>query len=492
MIPLRCIVLVGMTLSIAAGHAQTLSVEKARQTLDDFRKQSRNEFDSFRQQAMADFIEFARNPWKEFEETPPIPKPKEEPVPPVVMPKEEEEKPIKDKLIPIKEVIPPLPKEPQPTPVEPIKAVPLPEVKHLQFSFFGTQATVRFDVDRVPQIKGLGSNDIADALQGMQSEYYDNLIVDCLSLRDRLKLSDWAYLQMLKHLADRVSESRTNESVLLMAYLYLQSGYKMRLATDGSKLYMLYASKHQIYNQAMYMLDGELYYGTEELPMKLQICEAAFPKEQSLSLFIHSSQSFDRNCTASRDIVSKRYPEVKISVGVNKNLLDFYNTYPASMIHDNFMMKWSMYAQTPLDEEVRSQIYPQLMEEIKKLGKLEAVERLLNLLQTGLTYGYDSEVWGCDRTFFAEETLYYPFCDCEDRAILLSRLVRDLLGLETILVYYPGHLAMAVAFEEEVNGDYILYKGKHFVVCDPTFIGAPVGKTMTGMDNSTATVILID
>ena len=85
------------------------------------------------------------------------------------------------------------------------------------------------------------------------------------------------------------------------------------------------------------------------------------------------------------------------------------------------------------------------MEEIKKLGKLEAVERLLNLLQTGLTYGYDSEVWGCDRAFFAEETLYYPFCDCEDRAILLSRLVRDLLGLETILVYYPGHLAMAVS-----------------------------------------------
>ena len=34
--------------------------------------------------------------------------------------------------------------------------------------------------------------------------------------------------------------------------------------------------------------------------------------------------------------------------------------------------------------------------------------------------------------------------NCEDRAILFTRIVRDLLGLKFILIYYPGHLASAV------------------------------------------------
>ena len=120
------------------------------------------------------------------------------------------------------------------------------------------------------------------------------------------------------------------------------------------------------------------------------------------------------------------------------------------------------------------------------------MERLLNWVQTSLVYEYDDKVWGHDRAFFAEESLFYPYADCEDRSILISRLVRDLLGLKTILIYYPGHLAMAVGFTEDVKGDYILLNGHKFVVCDPTYIGARVGETMPKMDNATAKVILLE
>ena len=109
----------------------------------------------------------------------------------------------------------------------------------------------------------------------------------------------------------------------------------------------------------------------------------------------------------------------------------------------------------------------------------------------------DSKWWMAPWTFCGcyptpETSVYYPFCDCEDRAILLSRLVRYLLGLRTLLVFYPGHLAMAVAFNEKVEGDYIVCQGQRFVVCDPTYIGAPVGATMTDMDNAKATVVLLE
>ena len=51
---------------------------------------------------------------------------------------------------------------------------------------------------------------------------------------------------------------------------------------------------------------------------------------------------------------------------------------------------------------------------------------------------------------------------------------------------------MAVHFTGEVKGDYIMLDGKKFVVCDSTYINAPVGKTMPNMDNSKATIILLE
>ena len=181
-----------------------------------------------------------------------------------------------------------------------------------------------------------------------------------------------------------------------------------------------------------------------------------------------------------------------VNTHVNKNLVDFFNDYPTSYCNNNFMTRWAMIANTPMEKGVKEKMYPQLQKAIKGLTEKEAMERLLNWVQTSLVYEYDDKVWGGDREFFAEESLYYPYADCEDRSILLSRLVRDLLGLKAILIYYPGHLAMAVEFTEQVKGDYIMLDGHKFVVCDPTYINANVGMTMPKMDNAAAKVILLD
>ena len=117
---------------------------------------------------------------------------------------------------------------------------------------------------------------------------------------------------------------------------------------------------------------------------------------------------------------------------------------------------------------------------------------LLNWVQTGFVYEYDDKVWGHDRAFFAEETLYYPYCDCEDRSILYSRLIRDLLNLDVALIYYPGHLATAVCFDQDVQGDAMIINGRKFIVCDPTYIGAPVGAQMPDLEYDKAQAIVLN
>ena len=56
--------------------------------------------------------------------------------------------------------------------------------------------------------------------------------------------------------------------------------------------------------------------------------------------------------------------------------------------------------------------------------------------------------------------------------------MKDLLGLDAVLLDYPNHIASAVRFNEDISGDYILLDGKKYLICDPTYIGAPIGMCM--------------
>lgn len=475
------------------------SQQKPQTTFEDvfneFRQQAKTEYENFRDQANREYAEFVRKVWEEYKVMPAIPKPKEEEVPPVVIPEEEEDKPIEDKPLPIKdEVVPPPPApRPQPIPVAPIKEQPKPVEKYVSFNEYGTTFKVRFNDEQRFSLKSCSSVAIADAWELLSGPDYNNTIRDCLEIRINRQLSDWAYLMVLHKMAVSIF-GKTNEATLLMAFIYCQSGYQMRMGISDNRLYLLYASEHGIFDKAYFKIDGKKFYMFMADVKSMNICNVGFPQEKPMSLLINKEQLFDYAKSPLRTLKSRDYPDVNVTLQscVNKNALAFYNDYPTSMLDDNVVSRWAMYANMPLPERIKKELLPALQSKIKGLCQLDAMQKLLNFVQTAFVYEYDDKVWGGDRAFFPEETLYYPYCDCEDRAIFLSRIVRDLLGLKCILIYYPGHLAMAVCFTENVKGDYIMLNGKKFVVCDPTCMGASVGMTAPGLDNQTAKVILLE
>lgn len=461
------------------------------QDFANYKSQKQREFDEYRRKKNEEFAEYIRKRWQGFNGLKPKPKPKDQDKPPVVIKDEKQREPVKDNPIPIKETVKPPKPEPKPEPIAPIQEETKPAEKWVSFTVFGTGMKVRFDDKQRFKLNGVNEAAIADCWKKLSGKDYDNTLHDCLQLRDSKKLSDWAYLNMLQKMAEQCV-GRGNEATLLMAYVYSQSGYQMRLGMTDQTLRMLYACKHTIYGKDYFQLEGRDYYVWNGSENSMKICSVGFPKETPLSLYLPKTQSLAVNATAQRTLTSKRYPQMKAQVSVNKNLIDFYNSYPSSMVGGNFMTRWALYANTPLDATVKKSLYPALRESIKGCNEKEAVERLLNWVQTAFVYEYDEKVWGHDRAFFAEESLFYPYCDCEDRSVLLSRLVRDLLGLKVILVYYPGHLATAIHFANDVKGDYIMLSGQRYTVCDPTYIGASIGMTMPGMDNNKATVILLE
>lgn len=471
------------------GFAQNNNPRKA---YDDFKKQAQQKYNDFRTQANEEYATFLKRAWEQYNSLPAIPKPKDETVPPITIPEEDKNKPIESNPIPIKEVVVPPTPNPQPTPIAPIKENSQPQERTVEFIYCGTKYKVRLNKDLNLSVQDCSNEQLSNVWTQLSAEgVLNNTIRDCLAIRVGKNLCDWAYLNLLSSFS-KAMYGNSNEATMLTSYIYAQSGYKMRLGRNEQHIYLLYASEHGIYDISYFNIDGLKFYPFECDKDKLEICDASFPKEKPLSLYIPQNQKFEYNASDVRTLTSRRYPDVQVQVQVNKNLIEFYNTYPSSEVNANFMTRWAMYANTPLDAKVKEELYPALKEKINGLSQLEAANKLLNWVQTAFVYEYDDKVWGHDRAFFAEETLYYPYCDCEDRSILFSRLVRDLLGLKTILVYYPGHLASAVCFTDKVAGDYIMLNDKRFIITDPTYIGAPVGNTMPDMDNTQASVILLE
>lgn len=465
---------------------------------DNFREQKRREFEEFRRKRNEEFAKYMRKDWERIEPSPIVPRPKEDPIPPVVAPIDED-KPINPKPLPFDEVVPIPAPEPQPKPVDPIEGIPVtptdPPASYVYFTFYGTEEKVRLDKNNAFHLSNVNENSIADAWLILSGESYTNLLYDCLQIRQNRNLCDWAYLKMLEQMSESVCGKGSNESVLLMAYVYCQSGYKMRLSTDGVKLYMMFASKHVIYNWNYYKLEGEYYYAFNNRAGEVRMCNQQYPKEQSMSLAITMEQKLNFMPVSGTTHMSKRNPEIDITVDANKNMLDFYSSYPTSMYGDNFVTRWALYANMPMPNNIKGKLYSELRRIIDGKSQLDAVNCILNWVQTGFVYEYDEKVWGQDRAFFPEESLYYPYCDCEDRSILFTRIIRDLLGLKCVLIYYPGHLAAGVELTEAHNvGDYIECKGHRYYISDGTIIGygAPVGQTMKGMDNQTAKIILLE
>lgn len=456
---------------------------------ENFRKEILGNYQSFRQQANKKYVEWMKYAWERYKALPKIENPKDNDLPPITIDEDRLHEPIESK--PIQSDIIPTPKIPtQPHPVEPIIEIPQSKLTTSKFHFYGLNCIIRFDEELKFNLNSLSNEEIAQTWELLSSDKLNNTINDCLNYRNSANFCDWAYIQFLDKFASSCF-NHENEKNLLMAFLLCQSGYKIRLAKTHTALYFLYASSHYLFDITPFQIGDELYYGYNCPASEVEIFNASFPHEQSFSFWITKEMIMGYRPSNNRIITSKRYPDVKLSTKVNQNLIDFFSTYPASATDNNFMTKWAMYANTPLSADVKKELYPQLKNLIAEKSQFEATNIILNTIQTGFEYELDDKVWGHDRAFFAEESLYYPYCDCEDRSILFSRIVRDLLHLDVILVFYPGHLATAVAFTENVTGDYITIDNRKYVICDPTYIGAPIGLTMPNMDNKTAKVILL-
>lgn len=474
---------------------------QAEQRFQQYKEQKHSEFEAYRDKVNRDFAEYMRQAWPEFKAKPAIPAPRspEPPEPVVVAPSE---KPTNEplpfaKVTPLPPILPPPipllptaePEKPDLTPITPPRfttpeTTKKPSGSMVSFNFYGSKCSVPFDRSLRISLSSNDEQNVANAWKQLAVNESVELVESCVNLRNSLRLSDWGYLRLIEKLSQAVFPSKKDEATLLQMFILSQSGYKVRIGRNGNKLVMLIPCRENIYSYSFIPIDGANYYLVDRniSTPSTYVYNQKFPREQMFSLSIRTLPNFPMEPSPTRSFQSKYGNGISTNIAINKNIISFYNDYPLSN-------NWDINVNASLSEDVKSQLYPTLRQAIAGKNQQEAANILLRFVQTAFDYKTDDKQFGIERPLFPDETFYYPYSDCEDRAILYSVLVRELLGLDAVLVNYPGHLATAVKFDEDVKGDHFNINGKKYVVCDPTYINSNVGMSMPMFKGTSAKIV---
>lgn len=338
-------------------------------------------------------------------------------------------------------------------------------------------------LNRKCSLNGLNENAIADAYEALCNSDYKPLLADCAQIRKDLRLNDWGVFTLVRQVADTYCGT-ANESIVMQQFLLNEMGYKARMARKATedKMMLFVATDCSIYAHPYITLNGQNYYnlsGNNE-QCQFYMCQKDSPKaKNSVGMQLKEAPLFPGTVVNSTH--QAKGSAARVTVDVPKALMDFYKDYP--------QCDYSVYFNAPVNAAMENRILSSLAPLVQGRNEADAANILINFVQTAFQYQTDGQQFGYEKPFFVEELFYYPYSDCEDRAMLFSYLVRKLLGLDVVLLDYPEHIATAVRFNGNVSGDYLMVNGRKYIVCDPTYIGASIGMTMPRYKTVSAKVL---
>jgi hypothetical protein len=259
-----------------------------------------------------------------------------------------------------------------------------------------------------------------------------------------------------------------------------QMKYKVRVGAAGDELVMLIPFTDDVF-QVPFVNDDEFeLYVFGYTPMlsstTLTTFTQDFPGSDKLMSLVVNKQMHIGDGGYYKNVNLPLWSEIlgeNFVVPINKPYVGLTYDYPQCDL--------LTYHNSLVDTETSKYVLRKVKLKILKEGMndVEAVAFMLGLVQNGFEYRTDYEMFGRTKPLFIEESFYYGANNCKDRVLIFSWLVKNITGLETVMLLYPNHVACGVAFNSNVEGDSFSLKGIDYTMCDPTYIGAPIGATMS-------------
>jgi len=459
------------------------------QTYEEYLKSQEQAFSSFKEARDKEFSEFLSKEWKAYQEDKgSLGYEKDKPT---VLPKAPKKKITKIKKEEIKKKViviqKPIVKE-KPKVYKQIVIPPVSQrLKTLYIKYFGVELEVHYDKSLLFTLdKELDKKDIASAWDTLASSEYETTIKELETISKKLKLNGWAKYLLVQKVSHALFNNQ-NEARVFTWFALLKMGYDAHISYQTHKIVLLLPIEGNLYNTIYYTLKGKKYYAIDyyakgkvgSIMTYDNVYEGATAAIDfyidELPLLVEDKQNKGLNFRVENKPQS-------INLEYNANVMKFFQSYPQVSYVNYFSSPESLL----LENSIKHSFEPLL----KGKSQSEALDLLLNFVQNAFKYQVDDKQFNREKVMFPSETIFYPYSDCEDRAILFTYMVKTLLGMDVVGVKYPNHMATAVKIEEKVQGEYVRLDQKRYIVADPTYINASIGMSMPQFKGSSSYVIV--
>jgi hypothetical protein len=283
----------------------------------------------------------------------------------------------------------------------------------------------------------------------------------------QMNLNDWDYYCLINEFSTSINDDPNIQKVVAW-FLLLESNYKVKIGYFNDSATVLFGSAQTMYDTPWFNINGERYYAINyEYDTIVTYNINYFKGYKYLNIFNEKPlllNEFKKDKTINFTHEGKMY---SIPLSFNQNYVDYYAKYPTIPVDFYFALPVS----STFKESVDANIAPYLYNK----STFESLHFLLSLVQYGFDYKTDKEQFNHEKYMVPEEMLFYSYSDCEDRSIMFSFLVSELLDKDIIELDFNGHICSAVEVSDSSEKGNLIYNNKEYIVCDPTYTGAPPG-----------------
>jgi len=357
------------------------------------------------------------------------------------------------------------------------------------FNFCGEKVFLDIDKNLKNTITNKkGKQAITDFWDLASKTNYNSLLNQLMDEKTRLNINDYGYFMLIQEMAATVySLPEQNDYCLLLEwFLMVRSGYDVRMGYNDKEVAILLPSYNMLYSISYLTINNLNYYIISPIERgNIMTYERSYDLANTpVDLNITSPMSFGSKPVKKTLPFTYKGKTYNIEIAYDPGVIEFYKNYP----HVNAEVYFNAAVSLDTKQSIAEAFNPILA----NLPEPDAVNFLLNFVQTSFNYKTDQEQFGREKWDFPEELLYYPASDCDDRAIFFAYMVRDLLALKVVGLLSPNHMFTAVHFNKDAFGDYVTYKGEQFIIADPTYINSPFGRTMPGQNLQSTTIIALN
>ncbi|PHR58148.1 MAG: hypothetical protein COA44_04400 [Arcobacter sp.] len=361
-------------------------------------------------------------------------------------------------------------------------------LKTLYVKYFGVDLEVHYDKSMLISMhQNIDKDDIALAWDLMARSEYKATINEFKEISKKLQLNAWAQYLLVKKVSNALYQNK-NEAKIFSWFVLLKMGYDAHIAYQSHKIILLLPIKGELYNTIFYTFNNKKYYAIDyyakgKLGSIMTYDNVYDGANKSIDFSLPVLPLFAENKTNKRLVFRVENKNKSVSLSYNTNMLKFFQSYP--------QVSYSNYFSSPSSSLLENSLRRSFKPLLEGKSQNEALDLILNFVQNAFKYKVDDKQFNMEKVMFPSETIFYPYSDCEDRAIFFSYMVKILLNINVIGLKYPNHMATAVLIDEKIEGEYILSGKDKYIVADPTYINAGLGMSMPQFKGSSSYIIVL-